>query len=312
MSLCDEDLLEMYRCMKLSRIFEEQQSTLNWRYHPGIGAEGTQIGTFFGKKIRKDDIISPHYRGVVGAFLARGLTSQEIMSYPNLFFGGKIRRKINVWPWASGVLATRVPQLAGAALVLKNKKTDRVVVMGMGDGACNLGAFHEGLNFASINKLPLVLTIINNFVFMHTSLPDHMNIVDIADRSKAYGISGISVDGTDAVAVHEAVEQSVERAREGDGPIIVECKSYRLAGHWSSDPVSDELYMPKWIIDKWKVDPIEKLGKDLLKRGILTDVKMREIDEKARVAITEAFNIRKKRPSPGKRNALELEKYVYA
>ncbi len=176
-----------------------------------------------------------------------------------------------------------------------------------GDGAANEGAFHEALNLASIWKLPIVFTCENNKYGMSMDIARAMAVENVADRACAYAMPGIVVDGNDLPAVAAAAEQAIERARDGGGPTLVECKTYRLRGHSKSDR---NLYRTKEEIAAWRdKDAIRRLEEELIKSGRFADADLSAIEQAARKTIDDALEFAKASPDP---DPSELTRDVYA
>jgi pyruvate dehydrogenase E1 component alpha subunit len=170
---------------------------------------------------------------------------------------------------ANGIVAGGIPIAAGAALAYQLRGEDRVVACFFGDGAANEGAFHEAVNLAAIWKLPVVFICENNKYGMSFSTEKSMAIENISERASGYGIPGVTVDGNDVVAVHDAVEAAVARARGGEGPTLVENVTYRWKGHSKSDK---NLYRTKEEISDWRDrDPILRFEVTAKEAGLLTD-----------------------------------------
>lgn len=170
---------------------------------------------------------------------------------------------------ANGIVGAGLPIAVGAALSSRLKGTNWSVVCFFGDGASNTGAFHEALNLAAIWKLPVVFVCENNLYGMFSPLRLTTSVADIADRAHGYGIPGVIVDGNDVLAVHEAAAAALARARAGDGPTLLECKTYRHLGHFVGDPA---LYRDGAEVEEWKLrDPIARFKDHLVERGILTE-----------------------------------------
>jgi pyruvate dehydrogenase E1 component alpha subunit len=173
---------------------------------------------------------------------------------------------------ANGIVGGGPPIASGAAFGIKYQGGDGVVACFFGDAASNQGTFHEGLNLASVWKLPVVFVCENNGYGISVSQARHQNISDVADRANAYDIPGVVVDGNDVMAVYEAASEAIKRARAGKGPSIIECKTYRWRGHFEGDPTP---YRPKSEVDAWmKKDPIPRYEKTLKEMGVLTDAKI--------------------------------------
>lgn len=193
---------------------------------------------------------------------------------------------------ANGIVAGGIPIATGAALAQKMKGHDNVVVSFFGDGATNEGAFHEAMNLASVWDLPVIFVCENNKYGMSNSTEKSMNIENISERAASYGMPGVTVDGNDVDAVYEATAIAVERARNGAGPTLIECLTYRHKGHSKSDK---NLYRTKEEIDEWKTkDPIGRFETKLVDNGILTLADVEAVTEKVRndvrTAIQDASN----------------------
>ena len=169
---------------------------------------------------------------------------------------------------ANGIVGAGIPIAVGAALSAKLRKTNQVAVSFFGDGATNQGAFHEGLNLASIWDLPVVFVCENNLYGLGTIQSRHQNIEDISIRATSYGIEGLTIDGNDVDEVYDAAVKAVEKARKGQGPTLLECKTYRWRGHHEGDPNQGAKYRTKEEIETWQNKcPILNLEKKLLNEG---------------------------------------------
>ena len=174
----------------------------------------------------------------------------------------------------------------GAALTQQMKKTGKIVLCFFGDGAANEGSFHEALNLASIWKLPVIFYCENNLYGMSMSVNKHMNIKYIADRAASYGMPGYVVDGNDAASLYDKMLEITKYVREGNGPVLVESKTYRWLGHSKSDA---NVYRTKEEIEEWKAkDPIEKFKNYLIKKKYFNEAELTEIEEKAKEDIEKA------------------------
>ena len=168
----------------------------------------------------------------------------------------------------SGIVAGSIPIALGAGFSAKYKKSGQVTVSFFGDGASNTGACHESLNLAAVWKLPVVFVCENNLYGLTCAARFSLPIEDIADRSVGYGIPGIIVDGMDVRAVYNTVKEAIDRARSGNGPSLIECKTYRFTGHWHADPV---LYRTQEEVEQWKQrDPIKLFREALIEENVLT------------------------------------------
>jgi Pyruvate/2-oxoglutarate dehydrogenase complex, dehydrogenase (E1) component, eukaryotic type, alpha subunit len=170
---------------------------------------------------------------------------------------------------ANGMVGGGIPHAVGAALAFKLLGKDNVAVAFFGDGGSNQQNFHEAINLAAIWKLPVIFVCENNLYQISLPYSKQQLITSVAERGKAYGIPGVSVDGQDVLAVYEATREAVERARRGEGPTLIEARTYRFRGHFEGDP---QIYRSKEEVEWWmnNKDPIKIFEKYLLERGIAT------------------------------------------
>lgn len=208
---------------------------------------------------------------------------------------------------ANGIVGAGMPIATGAAFACKYKDTDAVAVAFFGDGASDRATFHESLNMASIWKLPVIFVCENNGWAISNSQETHQNITDISDRASAYGIPGVSVDGNDVVAVYEATQAAVARARQGDGPTLIECKTWRWRGHFEGDPgaYKDPKDQADWIAK----DPIPRLEKNLIKLKYAAQADLDAIKAGVEGEIAVAIKFAEESPVPDPK---ELFTDVYA
>jgi pyruvate dehydrogenase E1 component alpha subunit len=209
---------------------------------------------------------------------------------------------------ANGIVAAGIPIAVGAALTSKMKGLGYVVICFFGDGATPEGAFHEGLNLASIWKLPVIFFCENNLYAMSGSIKEMINIDRISARAAAYGIPGVTVDGNDAYQVIPATAEAIGRARRGEGPTLIEALTYRWKGHSRSDA---RKYRSREEEAEWRTnnDPIARLKHELLKHGILTEEQADAIQTETKREVEEAVAFAESSPFP----ALDsLEEDVYA
>jgi pyruvate/2-oxoglutarate/acetoin dehydrogenase E1 component/TPP-dependent pyruvate/acetoin dehydrogenase alpha subunit len=207
---------------------------------------------------------------------------------------------------ATGIVGGNIPVATGAALSMKLQGLDRCVVCFFGDGASNTGNFHESLNMASAWKLPVVYVVENNLYGMSVPFDKVSATPDIAARAAAYDMPGVVVDGMDPIAVYEAVSVALERARRGEGPTLIEGKTYRWYGHSRSDPRN---YRTKEEERDWRDrDPVRAFARRLLEMGIVTSEELEQIEERAVKAIDEATAFALESPLP---DPSEVEEDVY-
>jgi len=243
-----ERLLSLYRTMVLIRHFEERVNELYMAgripstLHLYMGQEAVATGVC--AALRRDDYVLSTHRPH-GHALAKGLAPRSLMAELYAKSTGCCKAKggsMHVGDISTGmvpaiaIVGANVPIAAGMALAAKRLGNGRVAACFFGDGAANEGAWHEGLNLASIWRLPVVYVCENNLYAASTPFSAAFAIENVADRASAYGMPGVVVDGNDVLAVYEVAAAAIERARCGDGPTLIECKTYRLCGHSRSDP----------------------------------------------------------------------------
>jgi TPP-dependent pyruvate/acetoin dehydrogenase alpha subunit len=308
MEISDQDLLQMYRWMVLDRVFEERtvellkQGKLVGFHHPNIGQEAVDVGTCYG--LRKDDTIMPTHRGK-GKYLMKGVDMKILMAgmFGRRNGSGKGRgpashsgdNSIGLLA-GTGLIGSGIPISTGAALAMKLQKKDNVALHFFGDGASNRGDFHEALNFAGVHKLPIVYVVDNNCYAMTVPATCAMAIEDIAIRAAGYGFPGVVVDGNDVLAVYEATQKAVARARKGEGPTLIECKTYRWLGHSFNDPA---VYRSAEEVESWKEKcPMKRFEKYLTGKGLLDDAGIQKVDQAVRDEIEEAVRFAESSPLP--------------
>jgi pyruvate dehydrogenase E1 component alpha subunit len=315
MSQSKEQLTCMYRKMLEIRFFEEKvyelygQNLVPGTIHLYAGEEAVAVGVC--ANLRDDDYLVSTHRGH-GHCIAKGArldkTMAEILGKETGYCKGK-GGSMHIADFdvgmlgATAVVGAGIPIASGAGLSIKLRRTDQVVTCFFGDGASNQGTFHEGLNLAATWGLPVLFVCENNLYAMGTRQSQVMLIENVADRARAYGIPGVTVDGNDVLAVHEATRAAVERARAGKGPTLIECKTYRHKGHSRVDPAT---YRPKAEVSEWmKKDPIARFKTLLLERQILTEQEAKKIETDATNAIEAAVEFAIKSPYPAPEEALE-------
>jgi len=191
----------------------------------------------------------------------------------------------------------------GVALASKMRRENAVVMNYIGDGGCSVGDFHEGLNMAAVMKLPFVLVIENNQFAYSTPISKQFAAQKLSDRAPGYGIPGVTIDGTDVVRVYETCRKAIDRARNGEGPTLIETITMRMQGHSASDDAS---YVPKDMIAEWmKKDPIARFEKILVNDRVLNEANKKQLEEKIASAIEDAVQFALQSPSPEGEEARE-------
>jgi TPP-dependent pyruvate/acetoin dehydrogenase alpha subunit len=184
---------------------------------------------------------------------------------------------------AFAIIGAGLPVALGAAMSSKRLRQGRVAVSFCGDGATNIGTFHETLNMAALWSAPVVFVVENNLYGEYTPLRDSTPLDDLAMRAASYDMPGVIVDGQDIVAVHETMKEAIERARSGGGPSLIEAKTYRYSGHSRTDPAK---YRPPGELDAWKQrDPITLLGQSLMEAGVQTEAEQTAVWEQTQADI---------------------------
>ena len=308
MEIADKDLLQMYRWMVLDRKFEERTfellklGKLVGFHHPNVGQEAVDVGTCY--NLRKDDTIMPTHRGK-GKYLLKGVDMKVLMAgmFGRRNGSGKGRgpashsgdNSVGLLA-GTGLIGSGIPISTGAALAMKLRKKDSVALHFFGDGASNRGDFHEALNMAGVMKLPIVYVCDNNCYAMTVPAACAMAIEDISIRAQGYGFPGVTVDGNDVMAVYEVTQEAIARARKGDGPTLIECKTYRWMGHSINDPA---VYRSPEEVESWKQKcPIKRFEGYLRKKGLLDDSKVKEVYGSVSDEIEEAIRFGEANPLP--------------
>ncbi len=275
----------MLRYMALARELEDRierklyrQGKIVGGVYVGRGQEAIGVGSSI--QTLPDDVICPSHRDM-GAFLIRGMTPPRILAQymgrrdgytrgrdGNLHMGDLA---LNIIAFVS-MLGDSVPVAAGIGLSFKIRNQNRVVLCYFGDGATSRGDWHEGVNLASVHKLPVVFICNNNQYAYSTPIAAQMAVANVADRAVAYGMPGETIDGNDILAVYQSVQRAIARARVGEGPTLVECRTFRMTGHSAHD---DAGYVPKRLFEEWgREDPILRYAQVLIREEVLkrTDV----------------------------------------
>ena len=303
-----EELLDCYRRMLLIRRFEEAvedlfgQGLVVGTAHFCIGQEATAVGAI--RALRPDDLVTSNHRGH-GHFLAKGADPRRLMA--ELFgkatgYAGGRGGSQHVADFSLGFLGSHgitggmIPIATGAALSQKLLGTGRVVLCFFGDGATGQGAFHEAANMGAIWELPIVYLCENNLYAMSTRVTESFRLQSVAERAQAYGMPGVTADGNDVTAVHEAVHDAAERARAGGGPTLVEALTYRQCGHSRSDEC---LYRTDAEEEQWaRRDPIRRLAAHLLDQELAGPEQLEEIASAVEAEIAAAVEFARESPDP--------------
>jgi TPP-dependent pyruvate/acetoin dehydrogenase alpha subunit len=296
-TLSREQMLELYRWLQLTRLVEERlvnlyrQTKVVGGVFRSLGQEATAVGTAYA--LGEQDFISPLIRDL-GAVLVKGIRPREIFAqYMAKAWGPSEGRDLNIhfgdvpkgFIGPISHLGDMIPVMTGIVLAARMQKKDSVAVAYIGDGGMSTGAFHEGLNFAAVQKLPLIIVAEHNWYAYSTPTSKQTAVANLADKAAGYGLPGYVVDGNDVLACYEVMKQAAEFARGGGGAVLIEAKTYRRKGHAEHD---DQRYIPEGELEHWeKRDPVDRYQRHLLSHGVATQGALDEITADVRREIEE-------------------------
>ena len=309
--------LDLYYYMRLTRSLEERlvnlyrQTKVVGGLFRSLGQEADAVGSAYALDRTKGDILSPLIRNL-GSMLVQGAQPLEILRQYmakgdsptrgrelNIHYGDLIRGFVG----QISHLGDMVPVMAGVTLSFKLRDERRVGLVYVGDGATSTGAFHEGINFAAVQRCPLVVVVENNGYAYSTPLSMQTAVKDLKDKALAYGIPGEQADGNDVLATYEVTKRAVDRARRGEGTSIVELITYRRKGHAEHD---NQSYVPPGEIERWETgnDPIARYTKVLLEAEGVTAAEIAAIDARIAAEIDAATDEAERSPMPDPLDAL--------
>ncbi|HZQ08369.1 MAG TPA: thiamine pyrophosphate-dependent dehydrogenase E1 component subunit alpha [Anaerolineae bacterium] len=307
----------MYWHILLARRLDERMWILHRQHEvafhvSGIGHEATQVGAAYALQ-RGHDYVLPYYRDLCLS-LALGLSPRALM----LALYGKrddpisgarqmpahySSRALNIVSVSSPV-ATQIPQASGVGFAIQYQGTDQVVLTCFGEGSTAEGDFHEGLNWAGIFKLPVIFLCQNNQYAISVPVEREMPVKNVADRAYAYGMPGVIVDGNNMLEVYGAVKTAVERARRGEGPTLIESKTYRPVPHSSDD--DDRTYRSREEVEYWKKrDPVLLARQYCYEYGLLDERTNEEYEQRAKEIVDDANEFARNAPDPEPEEALK-------
>lgn len=297
--LSEETLLGLYSNLLKTRLLDERfrklfrQGRFAGTYFSAVGQEATTVGPTYG--LFDEDIIAPSHREI-GANVAKGVPLDKIVAqvYARTSSPDKGKSHPCHYGWRDKGVITPASTLAGqtivgtgCAMAFKIQKNKNVVLAFFGEGSTARGGWHEALNYAGIHKLPIVYICQNNLWAESVPASLAAAIVDFSDRAMAYGFPGVSIDGNDIVQTHKTTAEAIERARNGEGPTLIEMKTYRWYGHSEIDPAD---YRTQEELDSWKAkDPIPRAEKLLEGLGLLTTAKREALAEEFTQEIDDAI-----------------------
>ena len=321
MGLTKEQLLDMYYKMVLARTVGQRVRMLNRMGKgpfavSGEGQEASQVGAAFALRPGHDWVL-PYYRDI-GVALTIGMTPRDLLlahlakaeaiesggrNMPCHFSNPQLRIVSGSAP-----VATQAPHAVGVALAAKLRGTDEVAMTHFGDGGTSTGDVHEAMNFAGVHKVPVIFVCENNGFAISVRWQNQAAVENVSIRAQGYGFPGVTVDGNDVLAVYAAAREAVDRARRGEGPTFIECKTYRLVPHSSDD--DDRRYRSRDEVEAWsKKDPIVRYQAYLEEHGVL-DAKSRDaLSKRAAEEVDAATDYAEKAAPPAPESAL---RHVFA
>lgn len=308
-------LLSIYMTMNKIRKFEEKALTffeedkLRGSVHLYIGEEASAATIC--EFLNDDDYITSTHRGhghCVAKGADMGMAMAELMGKETGYCKGR-GGSMHIADFSKGnlganaIVGAGIPIAVGGALAAKKKGTDQVAVTFFGDGASNQGIFHESLNIAALWKLPVIFICENNGYGISVPQHESTSVEDIYVRSKSYDMPGFKVDGNDVIEIDKVVGEAIERARKGEGPSLIELKTYRWLGHWTGDP---QTYRTKEEVLSWKAKcPIKRLRAYMVENGIASDKELDEIEVKAQKIADEAGEFALNSPEPDPKTVMD-------
>jgi TPP-dependent pyruvate/acetoin dehydrogenase alpha subunit len=279
--------LRLYGWMALARELDAVLCAANPRWFPIAGEEAAMVGAFC--DLRDDDAIAPHYRDPLVTYIMRGADVARLAAQVLGKIGGYNKGRsvpftgpvnLNIVPWVAGDLGTSLGVATGAALAFQQEGSSRICVCSFGDGTANRGDFHENLNLAASWRLPIVYVCQHNGWAISQHAPDYLP-APVAHRAAGYGMPGFAVDGNDVEAVRETMAAAIARAREGNGPTLIEARTWRARGHWAADP---EDYRAGYA-ETPLPDPLIRYGERLMERGEARAADLERLRDAARAAV---------------------------
>ncbi|MBS1251457.1 MAG: Acetoin:2,6-dichlorophenolindophenol oxidoreductase subunit alpha [Anaerolineales bacterium] len=299
----------LIREFELRAINERRAGLIPGFIHSCVGQEATAVGAC--AALNADDAITSTHRGH-GHLIAKGgdpkYMMAELAARSTGYCGGK-GGSLHMADFdlgilgANGIVAGGIPMATGAALAFQMRGEDRVALAFFGDGAVNEGAFHEAANLAGLWKLPVIFFCENNLYGEGTPQSKQSPVADLAMRAEGYAFPGVIADGNDVLAVYEATQAAVNRARAGNGPTFIEGKTYRFRGHYEGDPMA---YRSKEEMEAWRQrDPIPAFRRRLIADAAASEGELRAIEDEVQAALDEAVQFAAGSPAPDPESALE-------
>jgi TPP-dependent pyruvate/acetoin dehydrogenase alpha subunit len=310
-----EDQRNLYYHLIKVRRFDERcrrlfkQGRFPGTYFSQVGQEATSVAPAY--CLKDDDMVSPSHRDM-GALITKGMPLAEMLRQVYARANSPDKGKSHPCHWGypdlyimtpASTVASQIVVGTGAALAFKLRKEPRVVLSGFGEGGTSRGGFHESLNFAGIHDLPIVYVCQNNGWAESVPARLQSRIEQYADRAKAYGFEGVTIDGNDILEVYRTARRAVDKARSGGGPTLIECMTYRWYGHSEIDPAN---YRTKEELEYWKArDPVPRFEDHLEKTGVMPLADREEVVMRVDAEIDEAIKLAEESPHPKPEEALD-------
>src|SRR6266550_3863110 len=309
--LTREQLLDIAYYLRLTRTLEERlvalfrQAKVIGGLYRSLGQEGESVAAAYALDYKQGDVVQPLIRNL-GSLLVAGAKPADIVKQYMAKGDSPTRgRELNIHfghPARDGfigqisMLGDMIPVMAGIALAGRMQKKNLVTLAFIGDGGSSTGAFYEGMNFASVQKLPMVVVIEDNAYAYSTPTSKQTAARTLADKAYAFGCRGLTVDGNDVFAVHRAAKEAIDHARAGGGVTLLEVKTFRLKGHAEHD---NQSYVPQEVIDEWRSkDPIDRFEETLMSGDLATAKDFESIQQRVRAEVDAATDQAEKSPMP--------------
>ncbi len=308
-ALTRQQHLDLYYYMRLNRTVEDtmvklfRQNKIVGGLYSSLGQEAVSVGTAFA--LEKKDWLAPMIRNI-GALLVKGVPPRDVFMQHMAKYDSPTKGKDGTSHFGDlenlhivspiSMLGDLIPVMTGVAMAGRYLGHKIVAMTWIGDGGSSTGVFHEGLNFAATQKAPFVLVLENNLWAYSTPVRRQVPVENLADRAKAYGVKSFMVDGNDVAAVYTTAKEAVELARSGEGPILIEAKTFRRLGHAQHDPAE---YVPAEMKKYWEErDPIARHEKFLFKERLLDEKGKREIEAKINALLEKERDFAENSPFP--------------
>lgn len=311
MQLTRDQLLEIDYYLRLTRTLEERlvalfrQAKVIGGLYRSLGQEGESVAAAYALDFKQGDVVQPLIRNMGSILVAGAKPADIIRQYMAKGDSPTRGRELNIHfghPARDGfigqisMLGDMIPVMAGIALAGRMQKKRLVTLAFIGDGGSSTAAFWEGMNFAAVQKLPMVVIVEDNGFAYSTPTAKQTAAKTLADKSHAFGCAGETVDGNDVFAVYDATTRAVSRARNGEGVTLVEVKTFRMKGHAEHD---NQAYVPPELIEQWKSkDPLARFERALTDQGIATQAEFDAIQQRVRTEVDQATDEAEQSPMP--------------